>query len=267
MPTVRALVIELAVMTAVGFVLAAIGPYGSFALGSFARRLSYWLPAAYVGYILVRPFMSLAELAQRRLDLPRPLVLGAAVLVSAVPATFFILWLNGNSLSRLPKFENWFQLYLQIALIGGIVTLLFLLLETRGKPEQAGSTIVMPVSGAAADMPEVPPFLSRLPPHLRDGLLALQMEDHYVRAHGETGSALVLLRMRDAVAELAESDGMRVHRSWWVARNAVEWVRQDGRNFRLILKGGGLEVPVARNAVPALRAAGWFGRERERLSP
>src|SRR5688500_2863216 len=37
-PTKRELVIELAVMTAIGAALAALGPFGSFGMGTFAER-------------------------------------------------------------------------------------------------------------------------------------------------------------------------------------------------------------------------------------
>ena len=50
MPTLREWVIEIAVMLAIGVVLAALGPFGSFALGSFGDRLLYWIPAALLGY-------------------------------------------------------------------------------------------------------------------------------------------------------------------------------------------------------------------------
>ena len=71
------------------------------------------------------------------------------------------------------------------------------------------------------------------------------------------GSDLVLLRMSDALRELAGLDGTRTHRSWWVARDAVESTRRDGDRIVLVLKGGA-EAPVSRPNVRALREAGWF---------
>ena len=263
MPNLRLLVIELAVMVAIGFALAALGPYGSFNMGSFATRLAYWLPAALGGYAIVRPTVLLTGAAAERLVLPPLAGLIAGVLLAALPMTPFILWLNGDARGGPPTFEDWLQLYWQVALIGGGVTLLFFLLE---RPDEAPE-VAVPASASVAqpaDADTVPnaadrqsSFLSRLPPHLRTGLVALEMEDHYVRAHTAEGSALVLLRMRDAVAELAGVDGMRVHRSWWVARDAVERIARDGRGVRLTLKGG-VVAPVARSSIPALRAAGWL---------
>lgn len=104
-------------------------------------------------------------------------------------------------------------------------------------------------------------FFDRLPPAYRTGLRALEMEDHYVRVHGSSGSTLLLMRMRDAVSELDGVPGMQVHRSWWVARSAVEGHSEDGRAVQLRLVGG-LVVPVARNSIQALRDAGWLGSRR-----
>jgi DNA-binding LytR/AlgR family response regulator len=82
------------------------------------------------------------------------------------------------------------------------------------------------------------------------------MEDHYVRAHTDQGSDLVLLPLKAAVAEL-DVEGLQVHRSWWVARAAVTTAVQDGRNLKLRLTNG-LEAPVSRASIAALRQAGWL---------
>jgi DNA-binding LytR/AlgR family response regulator len=86
------------------------------------------------------------------------------------------------------------------------------------------------------------------------------MEDHYVRAHTDRGSELVLLPLKAALAEL-EVEGLQVHRSWWVARGAVTGAIQDGRNLRLQLLNG-LEAPVSRASIATLRQAGWLEDSR-----
>ena len=65
------------------------------------------------------------------------------------------------------------------------------------------------------------------------------------------------MRLRDAIAELDGLDGAQVHRSWWVARDAVRGSRREGRNWRLILVGG-LGAPVARERVADIRRQGWL---------
>ena len=87
------------------------------------------------------------------------------------------------------------------------------------------------------------------------------MEDHYVRVHTPRGSALVLMSLGQAIAGMTDLEGLQTHRSWWVARRAVEGVVEDGRNLRLQLSGG-LEAPISRARVGELRAQGWLPDSR-----
>ena len=101
-------------------------------------------------------------------------------------------------------------------------------------------------------------FLERLPAGLKGAeLWAVQAEDHYVRLHTSKGSALILLRLADAAAELDGMEGARVHRSWWVARLAVAGTARRGAQTMLKLPNG-VEAPVSRSQVAQLRRAGWW---------
>lgn len=110
---------------------------------------------------------------------------------------------------------------------------------------------------AAADAPPAR-FLARLPPRLAGAQLrAVQAEDHYLRVHTSQGEDLILMRLADAVVELEGIEGARTHRSWWVARDAVEAAeRAEGRAV-LTLRGG-LRAPVSRAYAKPLADAGWF---------
>jgi DNA-binding LytR/AlgR family response regulator len=96
-----------------------------------------------------------------------------------------------------------------------------------------------------------------LPGRLGKDLLCLQMEDHYVRAFTAIGSELILMRMADAARELENYDGLVVHRSFWVARNAVAGWTRDGKNLTLRLSNN-KNIPVARDRQPRVKAAGWL---------
>ena len=78
-----------------------------------------------------------------------------------------------------------------------------------------------------------------------------------LRVHTDLGSDLVLMRMADACALLDESAGARVHRSWWVARDAVQAVRQHSGRMELALPGN-ISAPVSRAMQPVLRSQGWL---------
>jgi DNA-binding LytR/AlgR family response regulator len=65
------------------------------------------------------------------------------------------------------------------------------------------------------------------------------------------------MRLSDAIAELEGIEGAQVHRSWWVARNAIaDIARTDGR-ATLTLQDGS-QVPVSRTYAKLLREAGWL---------
>jgi DNA-binding LytR/AlgR family response regulator len=103
--------------------------------------------------------------------------------------------------------------------------------------------------------PEYPPeFVSKLPPALRRDILALEAEDHYVRVHTLHGSALVLMRLADAAALIDPRLGLRVHRSWWVAKDAVRALeRTPGRAIARLVDD--TAVPISRTHLPAARSA------------
>ena len=88
-------------------------------------------------------------------------------------------------------------------------------------------------------------------------LIAIEAHDHYLKVHTDAGEELITLRFADALEELALAHGWRVHRSWWVAADAVEAVRwrRGGGEIRLV---GGLTAPVSRTHGPTLKEAGWF---------
>jgi len=116
--------------------------------------------------------------------------------------------------------------------------------------------------GTAAREPELPAnpqarFLRRLPIELRAPLVRFEAQDHYLNVTTSKGKAMILLRMAEAVEELKEAGGLQVHRSHWVALDAVQGhVRVEGRD--LLKMPDGVSVPVARTRRDAARAAGLF---------
>lgn len=256
-PSAREIAGELAALAVIALILAALGPFGSFALGGFAARLAYWLPAAFLGYAIFRPISLLVMTAAERMGIGELPALLIAVAIAAFPASAAMLWLGGFRLGRALRLDGLLQLYVQVALIGGLIGGFFVVLS---RPRAAQPLAQGPA--AATDQVEVtaappPAFLARLPPAWRDQLVALEMEDHYVRAHGPDGrSLLILMRMADAERELANADGARVHRSWWVMRPALRGVRRKGRALEIDLANG-LSAPVARDRLAALRREGW----------
>lgn len=258
-PFAARLLIDLGVMTMIGIVLALIGPFGSFN-DPLAIRLVIWVGFAWLGYVLYAPIDTLAMRLAPQLQLPAWALRIVAVLVASVPMAVAVFMIPREpELWRWPGLEWALTHYLYVVMVGGLITLLNTLIQRPTvRAKQAAGATAPPSSPPAAEIDNAPArFLDRLPPELGTQLIALEMEDHYVRAHTALGSELVLMRMRDAVAELGEIEGEQVHRSWWVARGAVADVKREGRNVRLVLDTG-IEAPVSRANVTPLKEAGWF---------
>ncbi|WP_294320695.1 LytTR family DNA-binding domain-containing protein [uncultured Sphingomonas sp.] len=256
MPDARRLLIDLTIMSVVGMVLAVLGPFGSFAM-PFALRLAYWLGIALAGYALYLPATVGATRLAARLALSEAGLWIAACVVATVPMTMVVWAVEGlwHPL-RPPSAQQWLASYANVLILGSAITSIFWFGRARRLRAAVPMPIAAPIVPAPAVASPAPPFLDRLPPHLGRDLIALEMEDHYVRAHTPAGSTLILMRMRDAVGELSGVEGAQVHRSWWVARGHVTGTERDGRNLRLLLTGG-IAAPVARGQTEALQAAGW----------
>ena len=105
--------------------------------------------------------------------------------------------------------------------------------------------------GAAMPMPE---FWERVPTEIGRDLVALSAELHYTRVTTTQGDALILYPFGRAVEDLRYAEGMRVHRSHWVALTHVTDVERRGQGARVFLTGG-LSLPVSRSYRKALTDA------------
>lgn len=235
---------EFVALALFGLFLAAIEAFGTDQLPALLPYL-YWLMALLGGGViaaLIEPVLA------RRLR-GRPVLFAAAQLaamtppiavwVSVVPVVMFGSYALAEPI--LPLLPD--VMTVNVALIVLSITTRRILAPAR-RPE--------PKEGVA------PPVIrARLPPRLaRARLVAVQAEDHYLRIRTEAGSALVLMRLSDALTALNGADGFRVHRSWWVARAAVESARwKDGRG-ELILSDGAT-APVSRTYAAGLRDTDW----------
>ncbi|MEM6474868.1 MAG: LytTR family DNA-binding domain-containing protein [Pseudomonadota bacterium] len=269
-PRARRILIDLAIMTVIGLFLGFIGPFGSINQ-PLTLRLVSWLMFAYIGYVVYAPMNVVVDWAERALALPRWGLWVAACLVATVPMTAAVWTIGGLPPPvRMPTMDEALTSYFYVLLIGGGVVALFNAIAVNqgrtvpappsrkpsGAPADAGQPAPAPAPAQTAK-PSQPRLIERLPAALGSDVLALEMEDHYVRVHTALGSELLLMRLRDAIAELDDADGRQVHRSWWVARGAVEDVVRDGRNVRLKLPRE-IEAPVSRAQVSELKDAGWF---------
>lgn len=104
-------------------------------------------------------------------------------------------------------------------------------------------------AAAEQDEPPVratPELLERVAHAERGQLLAIRAEDHYVRIYTDRGEGMTLLRLSDAIKMAHPVAGMQIHRSVWVADEAIRQFRRAG-HAGLVLLSNGFELPVSRS--------------------
>lgn len=243
-PWIRRLAADVALWSAIGLVMAFLGPFGS-SERTLAERLVYWL-ACMVGGGFIG--VAIDEVVRRKVDA----FWGRLAIVSVAMTPFvtllvgFVNHLTGPMRLTLGNVaEPAFQVFI----------VCFATMCLRQLAWAQPVTIVVPPEPAEDPTGA---FRRRLSAKRRGAaLIAVEAEDHYLRVHTDAGEELIAARFGDALAELAAAPGFRTHRSWWVAAGAIDdvkWLRGRGE-ARLKC---GLVVPVSRSNAAPLKAAGWF---------
>jgi DNA-binding LytR/AlgR family response regulator len=203
----------------------------------------------HIGGLAIRASLDRMQLSPSQLVLAG---LVRAVLLS-LPVTVIVWLVTAAAVfeplraARLPDF------YLPVLVV--IAAMVFISQLVQRRPVETHATDTGP---SVAQSSQQAAIMARLPHKLRGAKLhAVQAEDHYIRLYTSAGSDLVLLRFSDALAELRGLEGAQVHRSWWVARDAVESSRREDGKLHLVLRDG-TKAPVSRTFTRALHAEGWF---------
>ncbi|MDB5507470.1 MAG: hypothetical protein JWR75_2108 [Devosia sp.] len=232
-------------MAAVAVILGFAGPFGTFDMLPLTTRLLYWagiVLATYgVGYAVSEVVLSLL----------RPLLGNTAVrvivlgLCSGLPITVAVLAINVGAFGTFGwRMIDALTLLLNCTVIAiGVNTIA----EIAGSVARSGDE--------AESEAALPAVLLRIPLPQRGQLLALSVADHYVEVITDRGKTLVLMRLGDAIRETAPVKGLQIHRSHWVARDAVKrGVRSAGKaEIELV---NGTRLPVSRGYLPAAKAVG-----------
>lgn len=177
------------------------------------------------------------------------------LLLSSVYNPAVLWWMIETGIAhRTPAVDAYFAVerhlldggYLRLLLVGGTPGLFVWLAGNyifeliTGVP-RIRNRRVLPESRPITAAPVTPRFfqrLTRLANLTVDELLAVEAEDHYIQIHSRRGKELIYYRFGDALEELAQLDGLRIHRSAWISRTAIDQVEGEGRNMHVRLSSG-----------------------------
>lgn len=221
---------RVAILALIAVLAGLIGPFGTSASPFAPGRYVYWALVVFGTVWPVHLIFTACEDWSRRSRVRHVFWVPIASVVAAIPVTAMVaaIALGFGSPSGMRALADLFgQCVLVIMAIGTVVHLI----------ESAAAT------PAIADAP--PAILRRLPGAKRGRLIRLTAQDHYVEIVTDRGSALVPMRLRDAIAETEPIEGAQVHRSHWVAADAVMAGRSIDGSWKLRLTDGST-VPVGR---------------------
>jgi DNA-binding LytR/AlgR family response regulator len=241
-----------------GVVLGVIGPFGLYETAGLGTRLLYFVIIGSLTWLQVigcAAGLASLETFERWSIVGRMALAGV---LASVPSALEIIvvhsWLvRPLSLAAAP------YIFPQTAFLTVVISVAMGLFFERRLHAAADAERARVASAPEAHRQGAAPldFFRRVPPALGRDLLALEMEDHYLRIHTVLGSDLILLRLRDALGELGPERGRQVHRSWWVSNGAVSSAERDGARTLLILHNG-LKVPVSKSFRDQVKEAGWL---------
>lgn len=235
------------------------GPFGTLERLNGWMRFGYWLTLQGAAWTTAMVFIALVgRLWGDRLSSPL-LHLAASTLPAGLLIAAEVEIIDYLFFGLLPDPARWLQNLAVSLPLCALISLLAMLTGERqavaAKPAAeppARSPSDMTAAAPSPDQILPPPLLKRLKPENRGRVLRLSAEDHYTRVVTTGGAELVLIRFADALAELGQAEGLRVHRSHWVADEAVREFRKLGQNGALLLRDGS-EVPVSRSHSAAVR--------------
>ena len=247
------------------------GPFGTYDDLSFFERLIYWSVSILGCGVFFWTIMYQTIYRPMLARFPKLIRLAIGAAIAAVPASAVVYYLQ-ITMRHIPvPSERLPWLWFVVLFVGigiGVIYFIspfgrFLQPEhqnlTSSAKSSAKSPAAMPLNEPIGKAPtndfgNHSAFFERLPDDLGRELVSLSMNDHYVEVVTTLGKAMLHMKFADAMVELADYPGVRIHRSHWVAIEAATSIVRRGRSYVVSMQDGH-ELPVSdtyKNAALAL---------------
>lgn len=247
-----------ATFVTVVLIFALTGPYGTFARLMPGTRLGYWLALHAMAWSTAIVFSVVAEILLRKRMASMFARMMTGSIIAALPIGFGIGLVDLAFFGTLPTLAG----SLRQSLTSIPLCLLFCFLTyltmhrqiavaAEGPSNEKPATTSIKTS-EIRELPAQAPILSRLKPENRGALVRLAVRDHYTEVVTSRGRELVLLRFGDALREIGDTEGMRLHRSHWIAADHVAGLKRDNGKLFIVTRDGA-EMPVSRPYADAVR--------------
>lgn len=219
----------------------AAGPFGTFETLEFLPRLLFWAGATSLGIATAMAIRAIVRAVRPDLqEWTETLVLSILFAAAFAPVLFWVLTRVGGTMPK--GVLSWLEIssFLSILPVGATA---FRRILSDPKLEIA-----------KPEAPRIPRIFQRIPDSSGQKILRISVRDHYVEVFTDRQSETLLMRFSDAISEAEGIPGLQVHRSHWVAEDAVSEVEKDkGRMFLKLIDGS--RVPVSRGYQAVVESA------------
>jgi len=220
---------RLVIYAAVAVILIVVSPFGTDKILSWPGRIGYWgvstLLICFISDIVTRAANTFFT------DDKAIYQIASNTVLTSLAVTTVVFLVNMTVWGADPNVPGFFDLLLIVVPIALAVSCAINFLIRKLRPQSAEKEI---------------PFFRRLPHHLGTELSYLSMQDHYVEVVTSKGKEMLLMRFSDALAELEDYNGLQIHRSHWVSKEAVAGPKRvDGKLFLQMVDNA--ELPVSRS--------------------
>ncbi|MBN8941568.1 MAG: LytTR family transcriptional regulator [Rhizobiales bacterium] len=243
-----------------GLTLGLVGPFGTYlGMGLPVRLMHFVANVIVIGALVVL----VSAWTRRLLFQGQPLPLWAMLAIAVVMAPPGALIVRAQLQLWAPQvlpYVTWGELTLQTLTVNVLMSGLAWTVRTYRRsaaPQRPEAVPVVAPAGPVSDARGGDDALrAKLPVALRHArLIALSAEDHYLRVHTDRGNALILMGLSQAIESLGAERGLRIHRSHWVASDALAGRKRSAAGTALTLDCG-LVLPVSRSGRRLLAEAG-----------
>ncbi|WDR07120.1 LytTR family DNA-binding domain-containing protein [Devosia rhodophyticola] len=232
------------VLLGLAMVFGLSGPFGTFDALEPLPRLLYWAVVVLSTYAIGTATANLVKFGLTPTGMNPWILALVEGFVGGVPVALCVLGINLVVMGDL-GINPWHLLAYCMIICAGAIIITRLVERARVPVAQT----------AAAPAPQPPAILQRLPLPQRGKLQQISVADHYVEITTDKGHGLVLMRLGDAIGETGAVEGLQIHRSHWVALDAVvRCIRVDGKPMVEMVNG--TRLPISRSFLPAVKAAG-----------
>lgn len=235
-------------MIGLGLIMAFIGPYGTGQMPT-PPRVAYWIACIVGGGVIG---ITIDETLGRRLSPLWRRIAASSALMTPLVALLVM------GIGRIVTHGRDVQAF-SAAFLVQVFVISVLVMTLRALTWRPARMVVQTRTVVAAPLPEAEATFRRNLSAKRRGarLIAIEAEDHYLRVHTDAGEELLTMRFADALTMLTAAHGFQIHRSWWIAADAIEQVRWS-KGLGQARLAGGMIAPISRRHATTLKEAGWF---------